>query len=141
MAAAEQDKEGAPEVRAASAVLFRDGRVLLVMRGKQPRGGLWSLPGGKLEPGESDAEAAVREVREETGLAAELAGLLCEHEVATTAARYRIAVFYGRAAPGEPSAACDAAAATFVSLDYLDRYALTDGLAAIVRRAARALGA
>jgi 8-oxo-dGTP diphosphatase len=44
------------------------GRLLLVKRGHDPGAGLWSLPGGRVEPGETDAEALVREMREETGL-------------------------------------------------------------------------
>ncbi len=47
------------------------GRLLLFKRGREPGGGLWSLPGGRIEPGETDAEALVREMREETGLAVE----------------------------------------------------------------------
>ena len=44
------------------------GRLLLVKRGHEPGKGLWSIPGGRVEAGESDAAAVVREVREETGL-------------------------------------------------------------------------
>ena len=44
------------------------GRLLLVRRGREPGAGLWSIPGGKVEPGESRAEAVVRELAEETGL-------------------------------------------------------------------------
>jgi ADP-ribose pyrophosphatase YjhB (NUDIX family) len=44
------------------------GRLLLVRRGREPGAGLWSIPGGKIEPGESRAEAVVRELSEETGL-------------------------------------------------------------------------
>ncbi|TFV83240.1 NUDIX domain-containing protein [Blastococcus sp. CT_GayMR16] len=44
------------------------GRLLLIQRGHDPHRGLWSLPGGRIEPGESPEEAVVREVREETGL-------------------------------------------------------------------------
>ena len=44
------------------------GRLLLVKRGHEPGMGLWSIPGGRVEAGESDAAAVVREVREETGL-------------------------------------------------------------------------
>jgi 8-oxo-dGTP diphosphatase len=47
------------------------GRLLLIKRGHAPGAGLWSLPGGRIEPGETDAEALVREMREETGLAVE----------------------------------------------------------------------
>jgi ADP-ribose pyrophosphatase YjhB (NUDIX family) len=46
----------------------RVGRLLLVQRGREPGRGLWSLPGGRVEPGESEHEAIVREMVEETGL-------------------------------------------------------------------------
>ena len=45
------------------------GRLLLVKRGHEPGKGLWSIPGGRVEPGETDEQAVIREVREETGLA------------------------------------------------------------------------
>src|SRR5580704_10554978 len=45
-----------------------DGRLLLIQRRNDPGAGLWSLPGGRIEPGESDEQAVVREVAEETGL-------------------------------------------------------------------------
>jgi 8-oxo-dGTP diphosphatase len=54
-----------PEVKAAGGVVRRDGRIALVHR---PRYDDWSLPKGKLVPGESWEQAALREVREETGL-------------------------------------------------------------------------
>lgn len=44
------------------------GRLLLIRRGQQPGQGLWSLPGGRVEPGETEPEALIREVAEETGL-------------------------------------------------------------------------
>jgi ADP-ribose pyrophosphatase YjhB (NUDIX family) len=52
------------------------GRLLLIKRGHEPGAGLWSLPGGRIEPGETDAEALVREMLEETGLAVEPGRLL-----------------------------------------------------------------
>ncbi|GAA2094987.1 NUDIX hydrolase [Actinomadura alba] len=49
-------------------VVDDEGRLLVVRRGRPPGQGLWSLPGGRVEPGEADADAVVREVLEETGL-------------------------------------------------------------------------
>ena len=60
---------------AVSAAVFRDGRVLIAKRGRPPLDGIWSLPGGLVEPGETLAEAAAREVLEETGVEAESLGV------------------------------------------------------------------
>lgn len=65
--------QGDPELRApipcVGAVVHDDaGRILLVRRINPPGAGLWSIPGGRVEPGEDDAAAVVREVAEETGL-------------------------------------------------------------------------
>ena len=54
--------------------VFRDGRVLLATRTKPPYAGLFTLPGGHLEAGEKVADAALRELEEETGVKAELVG-------------------------------------------------------------------
>lgn len=56
------------EVACVGAVVLDGSRLLLIRRGHEPDKGRWSLPGGRVEPGESDAEAVVREAREETGL-------------------------------------------------------------------------
>src|SRR5947199_5878516 len=56
---------------AASAAIVRDGRVLVVRRARPPAGGLFSLPGGVVEVGETLIEAVTREVREETALSIE----------------------------------------------------------------------
>jgi 8-oxo-dGTP diphosphatase len=56
-------------ILAASAVICDEaGRVLLVLRGRDPQRGRWSVPGGKVEPGETLEQAATREALEETGL-------------------------------------------------------------------------
>jgi mutator protein MutT len=59
---------------AAIAVVRRADRFLLVRRGQAPDPGRWGFPGGKIEPGETAAEAAVRELAEETGVRAEALG-------------------------------------------------------------------
>jgi 8-oxo-dGTP diphosphatase len=63
-------------VAAAGVVCFRGADVLLVQRGKPPLAGEWSLPGGRIEWGERAADAALRELKEETGCDAELIGLI-----------------------------------------------------------------
>ena len=62
---------------ACAGAVVRDarGRILLIRRGTEPGRGLWSVPGGRVEPGETTAEAAVRETREETGLSVVVDGL------------------------------------------------------------------
>jgi 8-oxo-dGTP diphosphatase len=127
---------------AASAAIFRGQEVLLVRRGKGgPLAGLWSLPGGHIEPGEPARAAALREVREETGVIAELAGLLDIHEAirhgsaGELAAHYLLAVFYGRWVSGEPAAGDDATAARFVPLDAVQALPTTDGAPDFIQRA------
>jgi ADP-ribose pyrophosphatase YjhB (NUDIX family) len=54
----------------------QDRRLLLVLRGHDPWRGTWSVPGGRVEPGETDAEATARELLEETGLRVDVGPLL-----------------------------------------------------------------
>ena len=54
---------------AVGAIVIHDGHLLLVRRAQPPQAGRWSLPGGRVEPGETLRDAVAREVREETGLA------------------------------------------------------------------------
>jgi 8-oxo-dGTP diphosphatase len=64
-------------IRCVGAVIFDDaGRLLLVRRAHEPGRGRWSVPGGRVEAGETDAQAVIREVAEETGLVVEIVQLL-----------------------------------------------------------------
>lgn len=64
-------------VECVGALVYDDaGRLLMIRRGHEPDRGRWSLPGGRIEAGESDTEALTREVREETGLAVEVGDLV-----------------------------------------------------------------
>jgi ADP-ribose pyrophosphatase YjhB (NUDIX family) len=61
---------------AVSAGIFRDGKILLVRRAREPAKGVYTFPGGRVEFGESLTEALIREIREETGLEIEIVGLV-----------------------------------------------------------------
>ncbi|HZV26654.1 MAG TPA: NUDIX domain-containing protein [Acidothermaceae bacterium] len=67
-----------PEIAAVGAIAVRDGALLLIRRGHAPSRGRWSLPGGRVEPGETAREALVREMAEETGLTVEVGELVGE---------------------------------------------------------------
>ncbi|MDX2288980.1 MAG: NUDIX domain-containing protein [Hyphomicrobiaceae bacterium] len=137
-------KSGCPVPReAASAVVLRTAatgglEVLLVRRGRPPLAGVWSLPGGKLEPGETAEQAVLREVREETGLAVRLRGRLGQHGVeAPDGTGWRIAVYLAAADAGDPAAGDDAADAAFVPLARLASLTLTRGAADLILAGAR----
>src|SRR5262252_3380581 len=106
----------------ASAAVFRGEAVLLIVRAKGALKGLWSLPGGHIEAGETARAAATREVLEETGVEADIDALVDVHDVIVhaaggeLAAHYLIAVFRGRWQTGEPRAGSDASAARFVPI-------------------------
>ena len=61
---------------AVSAGIFRDGKILLVRRAREPAKGVYTFPGGRVEFGESLTEALTREIREETGLTIAIVGLV-----------------------------------------------------------------
>ena len=108
----------------------RAGRLLLVERGNPPHKGRWSLPGGRVEGGETIAVAAARELAEETGLEAtvgEIAGVV---ERIGEGFHYLIVDLWAELPDDAvPVAASDAADARLVGLDQLPAYPLSPGLA------------
>jgi 8-oxo-dGTP diphosphatase len=111
-------------VAAAGVVCLRGTEVLLIRRGAPPRLGEWSLPGGRIEPGERAADAALRELREETGVEAELTGLLDVIDGFFPGRHYLLIDYAARWVSGEPVAGDDAAEARFwpaeAALDVVD---------------------
>jgi 8-oxo-dGTP diphosphatase len=120
-----------PKIRCVGAIITDDaGRLLLVQRGHEPEAGRWSLPGGRVKPGESDAQAVVREVHEETGLWVEPARLVGAVErPAPGAAVFDISDYAATVSGGLLAAGDDAADARWVHPRDLDQLSLTSGLA------------
>jgi ADP-ribose pyrophosphatase YjhB (NUDIX family) len=114
-----------------AAVVFKQGEVLLVRRAKPPRQGEWSLPGGLQKLGETVAEAAAREVLEETAVHIRILGVadvvdLIEPDPQAGRIRYHYTLvdLFGVWISGDISAGSDAAEAAWVKVETLDRYAL-----------------
>ncbi|MBA4790322.1 MAG: NUDIX hydrolase [Rhizobiales bacterium] len=137
-----------PAVRptlAASAAVFRDGRVLLARRGFAPGLGLWSLPGGRVEPGETLAEAAAREVMEEVGVSAEMVAVAAAldfigHDDAGVLASHFVVVAHAALwRAGDPQPGLEATEVGWFAPDEVAGLATTRGLADVVRQAARLL--
>lgn len=126
----------------ASIAVFKGDTVLLVQRGRAPFRGLWSLPGGSIEPGESASEAALRELKEESGTTAKIEGVVENVELAVTdddgrPLTWRLAMFYGRYAGGSLQPGSDASDANWVAIADLEKLSLTEGTASLIRLAAR----
>ena len=124
-------------------VLFNSQRqVLLIKRDQPPARGLWSIPGGRQEPGESLTEACRREFMEETGLEIEVINIIAVVERQLEGFHYVIVDFLVRLASettAVPVAQSDVAEALWVDLAELDQYSLVVGLAEIIQRASVSL--
>jgi ADP-ribose pyrophosphatase YjhB (NUDIX family) len=115
-----------PEV-AVGAVVVRDRRLLLIERGRGVNVGLWSLPGGRVEPAETLHAAVRRELHEETGLQVRVGPLCGIAERISEQAHYVILDFWADA-DGTPIAGDDAAGVAWADRTDLDRLHLVDGL-------------
>jgi len=117
--------------------------VLLVKRGREPLKGFWSLPGGVVEAGELLEEALHREVREETGLEAEVVSLVEVFERIMRDGKgrpeyhYVLHDYYCKAVGGELRAGDDAAQAEWVRRSELGSYRLTEATPAVIDKAFR----
>lgn len=109
-------------IPAVGVVCLRGEEVLLIRRGKPPRVGEWSLPGGRIEPGERATDAALRELAEETGVTARITGLIDVVDGLFTEAglHYVLIDYAAEWVSGEPIASDDALEARFVPLDQVE---------------------
>jgi 8-oxo-dGTP diphosphatase len=136
------DSQKRPQL-AASAAVFRDGKVLIARRGKPPH--LWSLPGGRVEIGETLEQAAAREVLEETGITCEIAGfaghreMMLRDEAGSLTAHFVIAAFAARWTSGEARPDEEASEVAWVDPTTVANFDTTPGLAEIVERARKIL--
>lgn len=126
-----------PVVPAACAVVTDEGgRVLLVRRARAPERGSWSIPGGRVEPGETLEQAAARETREETGLYVQVGRELWTLRLPIGDGRtYEIHDFAAVVLDGCLEPGDDADDVRWVAPDELDALPLTPDLAGYLRRA------
>jgi len=129
---------------AVSAVIFRDGKVLLVRRARSPAKGFYSLPGGRVEFGETLHAALHREVAEETALQIEIAELAGWREVVPAAeggGHYLIMSFAARWSAGEVVLNEELDDYQWLAIDAIGEMKLTGGLMEVIRSAQRILAA
>jgi len=126
------------------AVVFNAGHeILLIKRGKAPHYGRWMVPGGTLEWGETLEAAAVREVREETGIEIEIEAFVEIIEALTPGPEgfhYVIMDYAARAVSGTLAAGSDALDAVWVPVERLGDLDLTPELLRVIEKARRATG-
>ena len=130
---------------AVSAAIFQNGRLLLVRRARKPALGIWTLPGGRVEFGESLHQALNREVQEETGLTIEIIGLAGYREGLPRPDRgqpghYVILPFAARWLSGEVQLNDELDDFSWIAPDALGDFKTTEGLSEIVTSACRLIG-
>ncbi|THJ68777.1 NUDIX domain-containing protein [Arthrobacter echini] len=120
---------------AATVVRDAEGRFLLILRGHAPAAGRWSLPGGRVESGESLKEAAVRETLEETGLQVRIDRLLGSLEIPHGPDRvFEVHDFLARRVGGTLQAGDDAADAGWFTYQEMTTMPLTEDLLGFLHR-------
>ncbi len=123
-------------------VVWRGDEVLLIERGKGPRTGGWSLPGGKQELGETVRETAHREIKEETDIEIDVTDLLDVIDLVRKDSdgrvrfHYTLVDFSAEWRSGEATAGSDAAGVRWVRLVDLDQYELWDETRRVIQLSA-----
>jgi 8-oxo-dGTP diphosphatase len=139
--AGDSSSTGRP-ILAVSLAVFREGRVLIARRARAPLKGFYSLPGGRVELGETLREAALRELYEEVGLRAEIVAFNDHVESILRDGRdvsvhYVIASFVARWLGGEAHTSSEADSILWVDPEAPLEAPITPGLGLIIARAAR----
>jgi 8-oxo-dGTP diphosphatase len=130
-----------PTLAASIAVFREDGRVLIATRVNPPSAGCWSLPGGRVEPGETLEAAAIRELQEEVGVTASIVGFNRHVENIGRAAdgqpthHFVVASFVGRWIAGEAQAGPEAGEVRWVMPTQLGGLSVTPDLGPVLRAA------
>ena len=121
-------------------IVFRDQEVLIVKRKKDPNKGQWSIPGGKQMIGETVAEAAKRELLEETGVKVgqlflvDVVDAIIPDVEGKIKYHYTLVDYMGHWKSGEPSAGDDAQEVRWVCLKKLKSYSLLEKTALIIQK-------
>jgi ADP-ribose pyrophosphatase YjhB (NUDIX family) len=129
---------------AVSAAIFRDGKILLVRRARFPAKGFYSLPGGRVEFGETLHAALHREVGEETALKIQIVDLAAWREVVpgtTGGGHYLIMSFAARWTSGEPVLNDELDDYKWLAPDAIGELKVTGGLQEVILSARHLLGA
>ncbi|MBN9604265.1 MAG: NUDIX hydrolase [Afipia felis] len=131
-----------PQV-AVSAGIFRDGKILLTRRANNPKGSLWTFPGGRIEFEETIAEALKREILEETGLTIEIAGSAGVREMLHKQSghgHFIILPFAARWVSGEVTLNDELEEARWFDPNETTGLTVTDGLHEVIATARRVVG-
>ena len=107
--------------------------MLLIQRGTAPRQGEWSIPGGRIEPGETEAVAALRELGEETSVTANLLTKITALDADFEGFHYRLHDYLAQWSSGEPVAGDDADQARFVPLSEIDSLGMWPETVRVIR--------
>ena len=114
-------------------VCIRGDDVLLIQRGTAPRKGEWSIPGGRIEAGETEAQAALRELGEETNVSADLLTKITALDADFEGYHYRLHDYLARWTSGTPKAGDDADTARFIPMSKIEGLGMWSETVRVIR--------